>query len=308
MSTTHVGFRLTQPQLAGALAVYPILGGPALLEYRSFVQALKFGVSVSEVDAHGSVNELLIRNPTDQPVLLYEGELFKGARQNRTVDAPVLVPAGVELRIPVSCVERGRWDERRGHERLAPAAFARDPDLRAAARADANARSVAGAAARPAQAAVWGAVDATLADHGAQSPSSDLSYVYELKAPDLQALTRDIHAVEGQLGAVIEISGAPVALDLVSRAAVFADLLPRLAEGYALKALGSIETPTSEAAAQRFLQAVLAANRRWLPTPGMGDAFASHAAGLEGCGLTVAGELTALSAFPSYGSRLAAAA
>jgi hypothetical protein len=44
-----------------------------------------------------SVNDLLVLNPTDVDVLLYEGEEVLGAQQNRTFDVSVLVPAGISL-------------------------------------------------------------------------------------------------------------------------------------------------------------------------------------------------------------------
>lgn len=301
--------QLGSPHIAGALAVFPILGGAApRLEYRSLAQAVKRGAFISEVGAQGNVNELLVCNASDLPLLLYEGELVEGARQNRTIDAPALVPAGVELRIPVSCVEQGRWDYSRHVEPMAPVRSAVDPELRAEKRADANARSASGSAPRPAQAAVWGGVGRTLAHHETTSASMALTDVYHARRCELDRLTRDLPVLEEQVGAIVEIAGRPVALDLVSRAEVFADLVPRLADGYALKALRAPTGHPSEQAAEAYLQDVLSAPRRWLPTPGMGEAFAPSARDLQGCGLTVDGELVALSAFPAEGCPVARAA
>jgi hypothetical protein len=42
----------------------------------------------------GNVNDLVIVNPTDLPVLVYEGEEVLGAQQNRIFDVSVLVAAG----------------------------------------------------------------------------------------------------------------------------------------------------------------------------------------------------------------------
>src|ERR1039458_9169812 len=126
---TSTRFHLGSPQTTGPLSLYPIFGGEPRLPYRSLSQAVKHGAVIREVDEHGSVNDVLICNASDQPVLLYEGELIYGARQNRTIDAPVLVPAGVELSAPVSCIEQGRWDagQHAGHFVAAP--HAADPGL-----------------------------------------------------------------------------------------------------------------------------------------------------------------------------------
>src|SRR5436305_318649 len=64
---------LAPSQVAGPLAVYPIIGSEPRLRYRSLAQATKQGAFVTEVDERGSVNEVLVCNASDQPVLLYEG-------------------------------------------------------------------------------------------------------------------------------------------------------------------------------------------------------------------------------------------
>ncbi len=44
------------------------------LEYVSFAQGGAAGVSIKELEHGASVNDLLVLNPTDNAVLLYEGE------------------------------------------------------------------------------------------------------------------------------------------------------------------------------------------------------------------------------------------
>src|SRR5690348_10022468 len=109
-TTTASKFRLGPPQVAGPLTVYPIFGEAPLLRYHGLSRAIKQGAFISEVDEHGDVNQVLVSNASKLPLLLYEGELILGARQNRTIDAPCLVPKGTDLRVPVSCVEQGRWE------------------------------------------------------------------------------------------------------------------------------------------------------------------------------------------------------
>ena len=56
--------------------------------------------------------ELLVENPLDADVLLYDGEELVGAKQNRILNVSVLAGAHSKLTIPVSCVEQGRWQMR----------------------------------------------------------------------------------------------------------------------------------------------------------------------------------------------------
>jgi hypothetical protein len=135
--------------------------------------------------------------------------------------------------------------------------------------------------------------------HGLRSRSDALADVYRATQPELDKLCRAIKHEPSQLGVVVEITGRPVALDLIGRPEVFAELLPRLAKGYALQALCAATDEPNERAARGFLEAVLDAARRRRPTGGMGESFAISESGLEGSGLTNGAELIALSGFPA---------
>jgi hypothetical protein len=306
MSTnTALRHHLGEPQISGPLAVYPIFGPQPRLRYRSLAHAVERGAYITELDGRASVNDVLITNASDQGVLLYEGELIAGAQQNRTIDQPVLIPAGAQIKIPVSCVEHGRWDDERHAEPFTVAPHAADPELRRTKRATANRRSSAGDEPRPEQHEVWHEVEQRLECHGVSSASAAFTDLFDAKRGPLDELKRPIRSVDRQLGAVVEIAGVPVALDLVSRPDVFADLLPRLLDGYALQALQTLDaavaprmTPSDEGALD-FFELVLTSRRRWIPTPGMGDAFTPTRRRVNGCGLRADRELIALSAFPA---------
>ena len=116
------------------------------------------GLVVDELD-DASVQTLRVRNPGDKPVLVVEGEHFLGGKQNRALNATVLVPARAELEIPVSCLEQGRWGRRQAYRR--DEAFA--PGRVRAAQQAGVARSMGRQGSREGdQSAVWHAVDEML--------------------------------------------------------------------------------------------------------------------------------------------------
>ena len=91
--------------------MFPLIADRApSVRYVSFAEAVQQGATVKELGGGASVNDLVVHNPLDVPVLLYEGEEVLGAQQNRTFDVSVLVAARSVLQVPVSCVEAGRWD------------------------------------------------------------------------------------------------------------------------------------------------------------------------------------------------------
>ena len=291
-----------EPQVSGPLAVFPVFGPPPWLGYRAFARASQLGAFVKELDEGASVRQLLVENPTELPLLIYEGEEVLGAQQNRTFDVSVLVAAGDRLRAPVSCVEEGRWDGARFDERMRPAPHAADPGLRRTKRRRSNENATRGQDAVADQGEVWHEVSGRLAELGVASDSAALSDVYDGRRRELDALIEGVAHADAQLGAVAAVEGRPIALDLVSRPEVFAALLPSLVQGYALEALRGRSVASGIEDAEAFCSEALEAPRLNVGTPGMGRGFALGTARLIGSALEHDGELIQLSAFPGEGT------
>src|SRR5437867_2464489 len=66
-------------------------------------------LTVTEVSPVGSVPQLKVTNLADVAVLLLDGEELIGAKQNRILNATILLKEKSETIIPVSCTELGRW-------------------------------------------------------------------------------------------------------------------------------------------------------------------------------------------------------
>ena len=63
---------------------------------------------------HGAdVNVLVIKNNSKQHVLIIDGELISGGKQDRIVAETILIPPGKEENyVAVFCAEKGRWDNK----------------------------------------------------------------------------------------------------------------------------------------------------------------------------------------------------
>jgi hypothetical protein len=296
IDTAIAVLHLGPPAVAGPLAVFPVHGAGARLEFRAFAEAAALGATVTELPCVASVNDLLVRNPLDVALLLYEGEEVRGARQDRTLDVSVLVAPGSELQVPVSCVEAGRWDPARAGEPLQAAPQAAFPALR---RAKSRAAAAGG---RAEQHEVWSLVGEKAMQHGAASETGALRDVFSAREEVLGRFTERIPREDGQLGAVAAIAGRLVVADVVGRADVWAALHEPLVTGYALDAVehlgGRLPAPPAIEAAERFLRAALLSPGAVRPGVGLGEEIRVAGPEAQGARLVHDGELVALTAFP----------
>jgi hypothetical protein len=248
---------------------------------------------------------LLVENPTEARVLLYEGEEVLGAQQNRTFDVTVLVAARKKLKVPVSCVERGRWDGRRHREDFGTSPQTAYPELRRAKSIQAASRAAAGLDARADQAQVWDAIDLKLSSLGAESPTDSMNDAYESRRDRLNELNGAINLRPNQVGALVAIDGRFSVLDYVSRAGVFAALHGPLLQGYALDAVDSLKTgdaphaePPSIEDARGFIRLATGTQLSQRGSIGIGLDLRFASDGVAGSGLVADDELIQLTAFP----------
>ncbi|GIU95806.1 MAG: hypothetical protein KatS3mg012_2263 [Gaiellaceae bacterium] len=262
--------------------------------YLTLDEALAGGLAVREVDEAGSVPELVVENPLAERVLLYDGEELVGAKQNRILNVSVLVEARSTLRVPVSCVEQGRW--RQESERFAAAPHISHAELR---RRKAETLAAQPLARGLAQGEIWDAVRekaVRMSVHSATGASIDLYRRYER---DLRALEDAFPAQRGQCGAVLGL-GPELCLDLVSRPDAFCRLWPKLRAGYLLDALERLDgEPTPAAEVEAFLGELGGALRSRRPSVGLGEDVRLRGERVVGSGLELEGELIQLSAFRS---------
>ena len=195
------------------------------------------GLVIDELD-QASVQSLRVRNPGARPVLVVEGEHFLGGKQNRALNATVLVPARAELEIPVSCLERGRWGHRQEYRR--DDAFAAAP-VRAAQQAGV-ARSMGSSGSREGdQSAVWRAVERMLARTEVKSSTAaaaDVRRQAPRREPSRAAAAEQLATggpLPGQCGIVVTHGLWVQAMDLFGAPDLLAVHWPALIRSYLLE-------------------------------------------------------------------------
>jgi hypothetical protein len=116
VSETLESLAIGQPSQFQNLSIFPLHGGHSgRRNYLTLSEAFADGLAeISEVSEDGSVPVLKFENSADRPVLILDGEELVGAKQDRIANVTILAPAETTIRVPVSCVEVGRWDYHRG--------------------------------------------------------------------------------------------------------------------------------------------------------------------------------------------------
>ena len=109
-----------------------------------------------------------VTNPTNVAVLIPEGEQLIGGLQDRVLNTSVLIAASSHMDIPVSCLEQGRWGDRREFERGRAYTPRRTRRAKNASVFDSVRRD---GSRRSDQAAVWNTIDRELAHRGVDAPT-----------------------------------------------------------------------------------------------------------------------------------------
>ena len=190
---------------------------------------------ITEIDEVGSVQDLLVKNRSDKYLLIYEGTLLKGAKQNRVVNATLLLPPLSSFVIPASCVEQGRW--RHASPRFASSAYSAPQFLRKSIRSSiSSSRELKGQ-----QAKVWDDIRHYSFEAKLSSPSSDFEDIYH-RSDKKQSIFPQGLPLPAATGIFLQASGE-WSLDFVANQDAFASLLPRLLPGYEFPAMDNQASP-----------------------------------------------------------------
>lgn len=291
-------------QRFGSLSMVPLFAeASSKLEYSLLDEALADGTAViEEVSESGSVPELLFRNTGTKPVFVVDGEELLGAKQNRIVNISIMVPAKTDLKIPVSCVEAGRWN--RTSRQFKSASRTHFAAGRARKMREVNASMNAGRARRSDQGRVWSEIDEKAERMQARSSTSAAAEMYNVHRASLDEYLDAFHVEEGQVGTVFMIEGHNHGIDLFDSSTAAVAMHPKLVESYALDAIDFGKDGKGEETdemlmtrANTFLKQIADAQKQPFAAIGMGKDLRFEGEELTGGALEVDDQCVHLCAF-----------
>ncbi|WP_336031147.1 ARPP-1 family domain-containing protein [Geodermatophilus sp. FMUSA9-8] len=231
----HVG----QGTAHGPLTVFPVWTDAPTAAPR-YLTSTGAPVDVAERSGSPAVDQLVVTNRADRPVLLLAGELLEGGWQTRALTTTTLLAPDRPTVARVVCVEQGRWHGGQTHARRgrrAPATV-----LRVLGREDA-------------QQGVWEQVRGYEQVAG---PSATDSLAERLNSIQLatQRLTQGLRPLAGQRGVLVGVAGRPTWLEIFDTRRSLVAHWPGLMQAATMDALGRPAVRTPGALARSFAERV----------------------------------------------------
>ena len=161
-----------------------------------------------------------------------DGEALLGAKQNRVLNSSIYVKAGDDIRIPVSCVEQGRWSYRRRdfraseHSEFVASRAAKMESVAASLKCSGWDR-------HSDQGQVWDQVEAKRTYFQANAPTGSMSDVYEAGRPSLDQYLEHIRTQPNQVGLACAIDGKTAGVEMFEDTSVFNQFFQKLVRAYA---------------------------------------------------------------------------
>ena len=259
--------KVARPFTYQNLTIYPLTMRTApVAEYVTLDEAMKRDwLTIREIGA-GDVNVVELRNRGDKVVFLMTGEMLTGAKQDRMLSQDVLVtPASAWLRVPVYCVEHGRWTSTspvfKSSELMAP------NELRKQARVTGN------------QSEVWDAIATSQDRLGIASTTGTARANYEDEGvkEEIDAYTkkfRDFPRLnKNTIGVVVTTGSRIICVDIFANNSLLQKFWYKLIKSYAMDALSERESVVNKEEVQDLLTVLANAHYVSIGTPGLGSLF-----------------------------------
>ena len=257
------------------------------LDYFTLDEALEDkSIEVTESSENGQVPQIKIINRSNRMVFLMAGEQVVGCKQNRVLNASIMVPAHGEMPLPVTCVEGGRWGYKSAV--FSSGFTSSHHHLRAMMDMQATQSYKVVGAPRSDQAAVWGEVSRKLNAMG--SPSSELQAVYRDHDSKLAEAMKQLRAPEGFHGAVFSIAGKISGADLFDKPETLRKLWPKLVRSCVIDSFEASKENSGSTAMQdvaAWLARGTCAKPTRFPSQGIGEDIRLEGEDIFGAGLLV---------------------
>ncbi len=220
---------LKEPFFIHNIRLFPITGE---IGHDGFT-TLEEGISSKEIvieDTRG-VNEVTIRNLSEQQFFAIDGEEIIGARQNRILNTDVYIEPHREYTVPVTCIEQHRWS---GGQTFAEAGFAVTPSLRSTLALSVNASLNQKKGFISNQSLIWSKIENTLKSTRISSMTSSFHDVYKTLGDMVNELMEGFDSIKDAVGFAAFINDRFIAMDIFASNSLYQKFEKKLLKSYIL--------------------------------------------------------------------------
>lgn len=217
-----IDIELLTPQFHENITVIPLKTPRNYVDVLTLKKGLELGlVEVKECET-SQVNTIMVKNDSITPLILIDGEEIVGGDQNRIVNSTILIDAESEMKIPVSCTEKGRWAYK--------SEFKQSNYI-----ANYNTRRVKEYASRKSkqvQSAIWSSIDNLESDREFKSPTGAMAESYENLKSDHAELIKNFHVHPEQTGILIMADGEIKGLEVFLNSEIYKEFHEKILKSY----------------------------------------------------------------------------
>jgi hypothetical protein len=195
------------------------------------------------------INEIQFSNDSGDPVLMLDGEEIIGAMQNRIIAHSHMIEPHSTERIPVVCVEEGRWEELGGFR----TGYCSYPRLRAVLLRSRHRKT-------DVQKTVWKEITRKLTVTRTQSATSSMHDIYENLDDEVARYVEDFRGLNhGTIGFIGSAGDRILGCDLFHNAHTYQKFEPKLIRSYALDAIEHRQKKGNRPETEQFLNRIISA-------------------------------------------------
>lgn len=201
-------------------------------------------VKISEIDNLGSVNNLLVKNLSDKFLFFTDGDILVGAKQNRVINISIMLEPKSKTKIPVSCVESGRWSYR-GSANFKSSNFMMPRDLRLGTRNSVYLNMLKNGSYYADQSKVWDSIDDYFEKiQYYDSPTMDLNSSLEANIESYEEFLEHFKVDNNSNGLAIFYYDNLASIEVFNRDIVYQEYFPKLIKSAAAEAYNMIDKNT----------------------------------------------------------------
>ncbi|MBR4447975.1 ARPP-1 family domain-containing protein [Methanobrevibacter sp.] len=264
MMTLGKDIELLKPQVHENLAIIPLKTEKSYIDIMTLKKGFELGLAeVKECD-NSQVNTLIVKNMAVTPLILIDGEEVVGGDQNRIVNATILIDAKSEMKIPVSCTEKGRWGFK---SEFKQSNYIANYNTR-------RAKEYASRKHHHFQDVIWSSINDLEIENSFASPTSAMEESYENLKIDHNKIISEFDIVPGQNGVLIIVDGEIKGFELFLNSEIYKEFHEKILKSYLIDSKIENKTFTINVdAAQLVINNALASTFEEKQNHGVEEAF-----------------------------------